>query len=63
LAFDNGGVRITVSDDGVPAEGPPSSGLSGLKERAASLGGEARAGNAPDGGFALEVELPVGEAR
>ena len=65
LAFDNGGVRITVSDDGdgVPAERPPGFGLSGLKERAASLGGEARAGNAPDGGFALEVELPVGEAR
>ena len=65
LAFDNGGVRITVSDDGdgVPAEKPPGFGLSGLKERAASLGGEARAGNAPDGGFALEVELPVGEAR
>ncbi len=64
LAFENGGARLTVSDDGegVPEGTPPGFGLSGLRERAAALGGGMRTGNAPEGGFALEVRLPVGEA-
>ena len=62
LAFENGRARLTVTDDGggVPEGTPLGFGLSGLEERAAALGGGLRTGDAPEGGFALEVQLPMG---
>lgn len=65
LAFENGGARLTVSDDGEGATGEVLErgfGLSGLKERAAAMGGDVRAGNAPGEGFVLEAELPSGNS-
>lgn len=63
LSFAAESVRLTVADDG---EGAPEKdvkeggfGLSALAERARALGGTSNAGDAPGGGFVLEVELPV----
>ena len=62
LAYGPRSVRLEVADDG---EGAPEGafeggfGLGALEERVGSLGGSFRAGNAPEGGFRLEVELPA----
>ncbi len=70
LAFADGGVELTVRDDGAVAPGtppPPSagvhgSGLRGMAERAEALGGSLTAGPAPDGrGFLLRADLPLAE--
>jgi signal transduction histidine kinase len=56
-------VRVTVRDDGarVP-RGRDGYGLAGLRERAALLGGELRAGPGADQGWQVEAELPRGRA-
>lgn len=61
-------VGVEIHDDGmgygresVPASGPGGSGLAGLAERATALGGYCAAGPRPEGGFHLQVALPVGE--
>jgi signal transduction histidine kinase len=62
LAFGEGSVSLVVADDG---EGAPEGasekgfGLATLGERIEALGGVLSAGNTPEGGFALRVELPV----
>jgi signal transduction histidine kinase len=56
-----GRLVLRVSDDGRGA-GPglvPGSGLSGMRERVAMLGGELTAGDTPDGGFRVAAELPL----
>ena len=56
------GVTIEVDDDGVGAGDAPSepgNGISGMRERAAALGGTLRAGPRPEGGFAVLAHLPV----
>lgn len=54
-------VRVTVQDDGARAgRGRAGFGLAGLRERAALLGGELRAGPGADQGWRVEAELPWG---
>ncbi len=63
LSSANGQVRLEVSDDGAaPADQPatPGSGLAGLRERVAALGGSCVAGGAPGGGWRLAITLPAG---
>ena len=51
-----------MADDGegVPEEAAEEGfGLATLGERVAALGGVLSAGNTPEGGFALRLELPV----
>jgi signal transduction histidine kinase len=56
-------VRVTVRDDGARAgRGRDGYGLAGLRERAALLGGELRAGPGVDQGWSVEAELPRGRA-
>jgi two-component system, NarL family, sensor histidine kinase DesK len=50
-------------DGGGAAEGEGGHGLSGLRERAAALGGEVTAGPAPDGGFRLRMAIPRAAGR
>ncbi|MEW2074706.1 sensor histidine kinase [Streptomyces sp. NPDC013433] len=57
-----GRLRLRVDDDG-PATGADAggsgSGLAGMRERAAALGGTIEAGPRPDGGFRVLAVLPI----
>jgi signal transduction histidine kinase len=65
VAYRDGAVRVRITDDGPgPADGGDGGhGLLGMHERVAMVGGRLRVGPA-DGtrGFAVEAELPAGEA-
>ncbi|WP_338071014.1 sensor histidine kinase [Actinomadura bangladeshensis] len=55
-------VTVSVEDDGVPSSAGASgdgSGIRGMRDRAASLGGALEAGPGPDGGFAVRARLPL----
>jgi signal transduction histidine kinase len=56
-------VTVQVDDDGQgPDDGlppPGGSGIAGMRERAAALGGELRAGSRPGGGFRVTATLPL----
>lgn len=54
------GVRVENSptDARPTADGSPGHGLTGMRERATSLGGTFTAGLLPDGGYAVAAELP-----
>jgi signal transduction histidine kinase len=61
LAFEEARVSLRVRDDGVGA-GPASDsgfGLAGLRERAEQLGGDLTTHSHPEGGFELEMVLPI----
>ncbi|WP_030422798.1 sensor histidine kinase [Streptomyces sp. SCSIO 75703] len=58
-----GRVVLTVENDGAPApsaDRPGGSGLAGLRERLAAVGGTLEAGPAGKGVFRLRAEVPVG---
>ena len=62
VARENGAVRVEVADDGggaVPNGSGGGSGVPGMRERAAALGGTLEAGPAPDGGWRVLAELPA----
>ncbi|MER7762902.1 histidine kinase [Streptomyces sp. NPDC097619] len=55
-------LTLVVENDGVPdgpPPGPPGSGLAGLRERLASLGGTLEAGPLAGGRFRLRAEIPA----
>jgi len=65
---DQGGVRVTVSDNGDGAAGDPRAtapapaerhGIVGMRERAAAFGGTLDAGPRPEGGFQVTAFLPA----
>jgi signal transduction histidine kinase len=58
-------VRVRVSDTGPgpgTAAGEVGHGLTGMRERVVSMGGQFAAGPGHTGGFVVEAELPVGSA-
>ncbi|WP_193513300.1 sensor histidine kinase [Streptomyces griseoloalbus] len=61
LGVREGRVVLTVENDGVPRTDGPGrgSGLVGLRERLAEIGGTLRAGPVGDGSFLLTVEVPL----
>ncbi|CAL9505360.1 hypothetical protein SUDANB176_03535 [Streptomyces sp. enrichment culture] len=60
LRVREGRVVLTVENDGVPQGGPGrGSGLVGLRERLAEIGGTLRAGPTGDGLFLLTAEVPL----
>src|SRR5216684_2250765 len=69
LRYEPESLAIRVTDDGIgPAPAPPGGstdqsggghGLCGMAERAAAVGGEFSAGNAPEGGFEVVARLPI----
>ena len=71
LGYDEHGLLIEVADDGGARPDRPAgrsegsgSGIAGMTERAAALGGTLDAGPRPDGGFRVRAWLPLsGESR
>jgi signal transduction histidine kinase len=65
LAFTEAGLDLEVCDDGPPVAARERArsghGIIGMRERAALLGGELRAGPRPSGGFRVTARLPAGE--
>jgi signal transduction histidine kinase len=53
------GLEIEVTDDGRGAHEPSGHGLTGMRERAAAIGGTLVAGRAPGGGFRVHSHLPT----
>ncbi|MDR3035631.1 MAG: hypothetical protein LBV78_21440 [Kitasatospora sp.] len=62
LAWDTGGLTVTVTDPGPPGGGDAGgsgNGLTGMRERAAALGGSVEAGPDGAGGWRVRARLPV----
>ena len=64
LAYTAGRLAITITNDGSGLAPPtaaagPGYGLTGMRERALSVGGLLRAGHRPGGGYEVAAELPI----
>jgi signal transduction histidine kinase len=63
LTYRNGDLQVQIDDDGrgtgASSGDGAGSGISGMRERAAALGGELEAGPLPDGGFRVRARLPI----
>ncbi|MCA2224876.1 sensor histidine kinase [Nonomuraea aurantiaca] len=62
LRYERDRLRVTVSDDGRGADltaGPAGRGLTGMRERAALLGGRVVVTSRPGAGFRVEASLPL----
>lgn len=58
----NGALVLEVADDGIGgARATPGSGLAGLADRLAAVGGSLEVDSPPDGGTTIRALLPVGE--
>jgi signal transduction histidine kinase len=57
-------LTVEVRDDGTSAVDPPrpGSGMRGMRERAAAVGGMLEAGPQPGGGWTVKATLPIGNA-
>jgi len=68
LHYTDDALRLRIRDNGSAGQGPDrpdrpdSNGLPGMRERAAAVGGELRAGRAEPYGFLVEATLPAKEA-
>ncbi len=67
LSYGEHELAVVVEDDGRGpqrhAAGDGGSGIAGMRERAAALGGDLKAGPGPRGGFAVRARLPIGDVR
>lgn len=60
VARQRGGLAVSIHDDGRGADDAPAgNGLTGIGERVAGHGGRLQVGNRADGGFALDIWLPL----
>jgi signal transduction histidine kinase len=63
LNYGNGDLQVQIDDDGggraLPSGDGTGSGIAGMRERAAALGGEFEAGPLADGGFRVWARLPI----
>jgi signal transduction histidine kinase len=62
VAFNDRDVTLQIDDTGrggTPGAAPSGSGIAGMRERTAALGGRLEAGPRPGGGFRVRAELPV----
>ncbi|MGH9000260.1 MAG: sensor histidine kinase, partial [Acidimicrobiia bacterium] len=67
VGYGTDALAIEVEDDG-RGQGPPTSrgtgsGIAGMRQRAAALGGTLEAGPRPEGGFRVRAHLPLAEPR
>jgi signal transduction histidine kinase len=63
IAYGEKDLTVQVDDDGrgpSAANGPGGSGIRGMRERVAALGGELTTGPRPGGGFRVRARLPIG---
>ena len=65
LEYSAEAIHLVVSDDGHPSENAPGAqsgyGLKGLRERVDQLGGELCCGSGSEGGFQVDVSIPLQE--
>lgn len=65
LTYEPAAVRLVIRDDGQAAEGAAPGktgyGLTGLRERVEQLGGTFQGGPYPEGGFRIEMSIPLPE--
>jgi signal transduction histidine kinase len=64
VSYQPGALVVEIADDGSGqasgAASPVGSGIAGMRERAAAVGGTLQAGPSVDGGFRVCARLPLG---
>jgi signal transduction histidine kinase len=53
------GVTVEITDDGIGGAAEPGNGITGMRRRAAALGGTVEAAPCPGGGFRVVAHLPA----